>query len=82
MKLSCEKYLVKQDSAVSWSYNGHPLICYFRSLICQLEDVDPGKLKHEEKLAFWINIHNALVMHVIFIFKTMFHSNSSPFVTY
>ncbi|KEH20455.1 putative ternary complex factor MIP1, leucine-zipper [Medicago truncatula] len=39
------------------------LLQNFRSLICQLEDVDPGKLKHEEKLAFWINVHNALVMH-------------------
>ncbi|XP_057491121.1 uncharacterized protein LOC130776896 [Actinidia eriantha] len=35
----------------------------FRSLIRQLERVDPRKMKHEEKLAFWINIHNALVMH-------------------
>lgn len=35
----------------------------FRSLISRLEEVDPRKLKHEEKLAFWINIHNALVMH-------------------
>ncbi|XP_059459242.1 uncharacterized protein LOC132188727 isoform X2 [Corylus avellana] len=40
-----------------------PLLQNFRSLICQLEEVDPRKLKHEEKLAFWINIHNALVMH-------------------
>ncbi|KAI4314898.1 hypothetical protein L6164_027761 [Bauhinia variegata] len=39
------------------------LLQNFRSLICRLEEVDPGKLKHEEKLAFWINIHNALVMH-------------------
>ncbi|KAI6695329.1 hypothetical protein NL676_023039 [Syzygium grande] len=35
----------------------------FRSLVSRLEEVDPRKLKHEEKLAFWINIHNALVMH-------------------
>ncbi|GFY93913.1 electron transporter, putative [Actinidia rufa] len=35
----------------------------FRSLICRLEEVDPRKMKREEKLAFWINIHNALVMH-------------------
>ncbi|XP_075501320.1 uncharacterized protein LOC142539628 isoform X1 [Primulina tabacum] len=35
----------------------------FRSLISRLEEIDPGKLTHEEKLAFWINIHNALVMH-------------------
>ncbi|KAH7673984.1 hypothetical protein IHE45_08G041900 [Dioscorea alata] len=36
----------------------------FRSLIQQLETVNPSKMKHEEQLAFWINIHNALVMHV------------------
>ncbi|KAL5819464.1 hypothetical protein ACOSQ3_023395 [Xanthoceras sorbifolium] len=39
------------------------LLQKFRSLIVRLEAVDPRKLKHEEKLAFWINIHNALVMH-------------------
>ncbi|KAL5980135.1 hypothetical protein ACLOJK_036602 [Asimina triloba] len=32
----------------------------FRSLIQRLEKVDPSTMKHEEKLAFWINIHNAL----------------------
>ncbi|KAL2333657.1 hypothetical protein Fmac_014870 [Flemingia macrophylla] len=55
---------------VSWIYRENQklgdteqLLQNFRSLICQLEEVDPGKLKHEEKLAFWINIHNALVMH-------------------
>ncbi|KAH1082183.1 hypothetical protein J1N35_021944 [Gossypium stocksii] len=39
------------------------LLQNFRSLICRLEEVNPKKLKHEEKLAFWINIHNSLVMH-------------------
>ncbi|KAF8410618.1 hypothetical protein HHK36_003150 [Tetracentron sinense] len=39
----------------------------FRLLVCRLEDVDPRRMKHEEKLAFWINIHNALVMHVTII---------------
>ncbi|KAK2411062.1 hypothetical protein QL285_046385 [Trifolium repens] len=55
---------------VSWIYNENQklsdtvqLLQTYRSLICQLEEVDPGKLKHEEKLAFWINVHNALVMH-------------------
>lgn len=55
----------------NWSYNGHVLLCYFRSLICQLEEVNPAKLKHDEKLAFWINVHNALVMHVIINLQTM-----------
>ena len=36
----------------------------FRSFILRLEDVDPKKMENEEKLAFWVNIHNALVMHV------------------
>ncbi|XP_044475395.1 uncharacterized protein LOC123203209 isoform X2 [Mangifera indica] len=35
----------------------------FRSLVRSLEKVDPTKMKREEKLSFWINIHNALVMH-------------------
>ncbi|KAK1431183.1 hypothetical protein QVD17_14470 [Tagetes erecta] len=42
----------------------------FRSLIYQLEQVDPRKLKDEEKLAFWINIHNALVMHAFLVHGT------------
>ncbi|KAJ6708543.1 hypothetical protein OIU74_009787 [Salix koriyanagi] len=38
----------------------------FRSLVQRLEKLDPRKLKREEKLAFWINIHNALVMHATY----------------
>ena len=34
-------------------------------MVEQLEKVDPSKLKHDEKLAFWINIYNALLMHVM-----------------
>ncbi|KAF8405150.1 hypothetical protein HHK36_010048 [Tetracentron sinense] len=43
---------------------GH-MLQNFRSLVFRLEEVDARKMKHEEKLAFWINIHNALVMHVV-----------------
>ncbi|XP_020530310.1 uncharacterized protein LOC18445971 isoform X2 [Amborella trichopoda] len=32
-------------------------------LVQRLEKVDLSKMKHVERLAFWINIHNALVMH-------------------
>ncbi|XP_010429318.1 PREDICTED: uncharacterized protein LOC104713812 [Camelina sativa] len=39
----------------------------FSLLIKQLENVDPRKLTHQEKLAFWINIHNALVMHTFLV---------------
>ncbi|KAL2477198.1 hypothetical protein Fot_46212 [Forsythia ovata] len=44
------------------------LLQYFRFLISRLAQVDPGKLKHEEKLAFWINVHNALVMHAFLVY--------------
>ncbi|KAL9370908.1 hypothetical protein Peur_036048 [Populus x canadensis] len=40
----------------------------FRSLVSQLEGVNPRKMKHEEKLAFWINVHNALVMHAYLVY--------------
>ena len=37
---------------------------YCRFLISRLEEIDPKKMTHSEKLAFWINVHNALMMHV------------------
>lgn len=37
----------------------------FRLLVEQLERVDLSVLETEAKLAFWINIYNALIMHVI-----------------
>ncbi|KAG1358975.1 hypothetical protein COCNU_08G004210 [Cocos nucifera] len=51
----------------------------FRSLIQHLEKIDPRKLKHDEQLAFWVNIHNALVMHAYFI---MFVEISQAFLAY
>ncbi|KAL3833408.1 hypothetical protein ACJIZ3_008144 [Penstemon smallii] len=39
------------------------LLQNFRSLISRLEEIDPKRMTYEEKLAFWINVHNALVMH-------------------
>ncbi|PRQ47745.1 putative ternary complex factor MIP1, leucine-zipper [Rosa chinensis] len=39
------------------------LLQHFRSLISRLEEVDPRKLNNDDKLAFWINVHNTLVMH-------------------
>ncbi|KAK9071163.1 hypothetical protein SSX86_009731 [Deinandra increscens subsp. villosa] len=42
----------------------------FKSLVSQLEQVDPRTLKPEEKLAFWINVHNALIMHAFLVYGT------------
>ncbi|KAI3921843.1 hypothetical protein MKX01_005532 [Papaver californicum] len=44
---------------------GHvaPMMKKFRSMLKFLEDIDPRKMKREQKLTFWVNIHNALVMH-------------------
>ncbi|KAL3814167.1 hypothetical protein ACJIZ3_015435 [Penstemon smallii] len=44
------------------------LLQNFRILVSRLAQIDPGKLKHEEKLAFWINVHNALVMHAFLVY--------------
>ncbi|XP_065855592.1 uncharacterized protein [Euphorbia lathyris] len=46
----------------------HHMLKKFRSLVSDLEEVDPRKLKHEEKLAFWINVHNSLVMHAFLVY--------------
>ncbi|XP_072986212.1 uncharacterized protein [Typha latifolia] len=39
------------------------LLKNYMSIVQRLETVDPRKLKNDEKIAFWINIHNALLMH-------------------
>ncbi|OAY78848.1 hypothetical protein ACMD2_08161, partial [Ananas comosus] len=39
------------------------LLKNYKSMVRRLETVDPRKMKNDEKLAFWINIHNALLMH-------------------
>ncbi|KAI3517064.1 hypothetical protein L1887_16271 [Cichorium endivia] len=46
----------------------------FRTLVKKLESVDPVKMKREQKLAFWINVHNALVMHAYLAYGT--HTNT------
>lgn len=35
-----------------------------RVLVERLTKVDPSGMTHEQKLAFWINLYNALLMHV------------------
>ncbi|XP_002516180.2 uncharacterized protein LOC8259016 [Ricinus communis] len=35
----------------------------FRLLVEQLAEVDPASLSCSEKMAFWINVYNALIMH-------------------
>jgi hypothetical protein len=37
----------------------------YRNLVERLARVNPAELSHNEKLAFWINIYNAMIMHVI-----------------
>ena len=52
---------------------------YPRTLIKRLEKIDPTKMAHEEQLCFWINIHNALVMHVCSIFLAIATLNNIHF---
>ncbi|KAB2626290.1 hypothetical protein D8674_017950 [Pyrus ussuriensis x Pyrus communis] len=49
----------------------------FRSLVRSLEKVDVLKMKREQKLVFWINIHNALVMHAYLAHGTHNRAKSS-----
>lgn len=35
-----------------------------RALVEQLEEVDPSALSEPERVAFWVNLYNALLMHV------------------
>jgi Protein of unknown function, DUF547 len=45
----------------------------FRSLIQRLEMVDPTGLIKEERIAFWINLHNVMIMHVIISISILHH---------
>lgn len=50
------------DKTLMWYY-------HYRNLVERLARVNPTELSHNEKLAFWINIYNALIMHVILSLK-------------
>lgn len=39
------------------------MLCKYKSLVQLLETIDLSTMKNEEKLAFWINVHNAMMMH-------------------
>lgn len=41
----------------------------FRVLVEQLEKVKFSQMDSDAQIAFWINVHNALVMHVIYIWR-------------
>lgn len=36
----------------------------FRVLVKQLASVNPSEMSHDQKLSFWINLYNSLLMHV------------------
>lgn len=44
-----------------------------RLILHQLDKVDPSKLKDDEKLAFWINVYNAIIMHVNFLSEAYYY---------
>lgn len=46
------------DKTLIWCFHD-------RHLVERLARVNPTELSNNEKLAFWINIYNALIMHVI-----------------
>ncbi|CAI5501450.1 unnamed protein product [Closterium sp. Naga37s-1] len=42
-------------------------LLHFRAMAAQLEEVDPSLLAHNERLAFWINIYNALLLYIYIV---------------
>ncbi|XP_022948471.1 uncharacterized protein LOC111452144 isoform X1 [Cucurbita moschata] len=59
-----------QAAEVSWMSVGKKQLEYaagelrkFRTLVEQLANVNPVHLNRDERLAFWINLYNALIMH-------------------
>lgn len=60
------------------SYNyAATMLQKFRILVKRLEHLDLKKMRREEKLAFWINIHNALVMHAYLAYGTQNYIKST-----
>ncbi|XP_024545892.1 uncharacterized protein LOC9648917 isoform X1 [Selaginella moellendorffii] len=62
---------------VSWISVGKRQLNYaagalqrFKLLVEHLSRVDPSSMRHVEKLAFWINVHNALMMHAFLAYGT------------
>ncbi|KMZ56017.1 hypothetical protein ZOSMA_9G01220 [Zostera marina] len=51
------------SSSIATTVHVDALLEIFRSIVQRLQTVDVKSMKNEEKLAFWINVHNALVMH-------------------
>ncbi|CAI5476990.1 unnamed protein product [Closterium sp. Yama58-4] len=45
-------------------------LLHFRAMAAQLEEVDPSLLSHNERLAFWINIYNALLLYIYIVIPT------------
>ncbi|GLT43043.1 hypothetical protein SLA2020_170170 [Shorea laevis] len=45
-----------------------PKVQHYKSLVYQLEEVDLRRMEYKEKLAFWINVHNSLVMHAFLVY--------------
>ncbi|CAI6008582.1 unnamed protein product [Closterium sp. NIES-65] len=42
-------------------------LLHFRAMAAQLEEVDPSVLAHNERLAFWINIYNAMLLYIYIV---------------
>ncbi|XVF48807.1 hypothetical protein PTKIN_Ptkin03bG0218100 [Pterospermum kingtungense] len=70
VKWTCNIGTYSKAVEVSWFSIGKKELEYatmalkrFRLLVEQLAGVDPSQMSYNEKLAFWINLYNALTMH-------------------
>jgi hypothetical protein len=74
---------------VSWMSVGKEQLEYasealkkFRFLVEQLSKVNPNSMNCDERLAFWINLYNALIMHVSMLPKRLALQTSPALMIY
>jgi hypothetical protein len=51
-------------------------------ILYRLEAVDLRRMTDEEKIAFWVNIHNGLLMHVVLLSLTLVFTPNSWLCVY
>ncbi|XP_047323675.1 uncharacterized protein LOC124927321 [Impatiens glandulifera] len=75
MSLSRSSSSLNSVVVMQFNYRDNPrlktvkhMLWSFKLLVSRLERVDAKIMRYEEKLAFWINVHNALIMHAYIVY--------------
>ncbi len=78
-QMEVEAYDVKAGRVDYARLSGSPTYAEYRQCARRLQSFDPGALEsHEERLAFWINLYNALVVDAVIQFGVRRTVNEVP----